>query len=54
MLAAIKADSQSEKQARMAEEADYLWRLQRSERLFLRRKGKCTWVLLQEVNKVLN
>jgi len=30
------------------------WRLIRKERLFLRREGKSTQVLFQEVNKVLN
>ena len=29
-------------------------RLRERRRLFLRREGKCTWMLLQEINKVLN
>ena len=32
---------------------EYLWRLRRR-RLLLRREVKGTWILLQEVNKVLN
>ena len=33
---------------------EFSWRLRRSGRLFLRREGKITWILFQEVNKVLN
>ena len=33
---------------------EHSWRLRGRRRSFLRREGKCTWMLLQEVNKVLN
>jgi len=32
---------------------EHSWRLRGRRRLFLRREGKSTWMLLQEVNKVL-
>ena len=33
---------------------EHSWRLRGRKRSFLRREGKCTWMLLQEINKVLN
>jgi len=33
---------------------EHSWRLRGRRRSFLRGEGKCTWMLLQEVNKVLN
>jgi len=33
---------------------ELLWELRERRRSFLRREGKCTWMLLQEINKVLN
>jgi len=41
-------------QSQKSKTLEHSWRLRGRRRLFLRREGKCTWMLLQEVNKVLN
>jgi len=33
---------------------EHSWRLRGRRRSFLRREGKCTWMFLQEINKVLD
>jgi len=41
-------------QSQKSKTIEHSWRLRGRRRSFLRRKSKYTWMLLQEVNKVLN